>query len=158
VTHGCDYPPDVVHLPRITSTGIPKDASSGEIDRLVRERHAAGLPLYELDRALLAALRPDLLVTQGLCDVCAIPEALAREAACDLPGSCQVLSLAPVTLADVFANVLDIGVATDRADTARTLVNQLRSRVNRIAHLTSQVSRRPRVTLLEWLDPLYSCG
>src|SRR5512146_1664588 len=84
VTHGCDYPAEVTRLPRVTSTGIPHEASSAEIDRLVRERHAAGLPLYHLDRELLVRLRPDLLVTQGLCDVCAVADRDARAVAAEL--------------------------------------------------------------------------
>jgi iron complex transport system substrate-binding protein len=158
VTHGCDYPASVTRLPRVTSTGIPTDASIAEIDRLVRERHAAGLPLYDLDEPLLARLRPDLLVTQGLCDVCAIPDATAREVACGLPGTPAVVSLAPRTLVDVFANILELGQLTGREAESLALVRELRARVERVKTLAEFVPVRPRVTLLEWLDPLYACG
>lgn len=158
ITHGCDYPPAVARLPRVTSTGIPEDATSAEIDRLVRERHHAGLPLYDIDTALLARLQPDLLVTQGLCDVCAVPDATARDVACGLPGRPAVVSLAPRSLADVFANVLELGQLTHRAAEAASLVSDLRRRVDRVREGTESVERRPRVSLLEWLDPLYACG
>lgn len=158
VTHGCDYPPALARLPRVTSTGIPRDASSAEIDRLVRERHRAGLPLYDIDVALLARLQPDLLVTQGLCDVCAVPDAAARNVACSLPGQPAVVSLAPRTLEDVFANVLELGQLTHRTVEAASLVSDLRRRVVRVRERTGSVERKPRVSLLEWLDPLYACG
>jgi iron complex transport system substrate-binding protein len=158
VTHGCDYPPRVARLPRVTSTGIPKDATSGEIDRLVRERHAAGLPLYDLDTELLTRLRPDLLVTQGLCDVCAVPDATTRHVAYELPGRPAVVSLAPRSLVDVFANILELGQLTGREAQAVSLVRELRTRVEAVRERTAGVEQRPRVSLLEWLDPLYACG
>jgi iron complex transport system substrate-binding protein len=158
VTHGCDFPESVTRLPRVTSTGIPHDASSGEIDRLVRERHAAGLPLYDLDRPLLTRLRPDLLVTQGLCDVCAVPDSDARNVAAELPGCPAVVSLAPRTLEDVFANILELGHLTGRHSEALLLVSDLRDRTDRVRNLSARAADQPRVTLLEWLDPLYACG
>jgi len=158
VTHGCDYPPGVTRLPRVTSTGIPKDASSAEIDRLVRERHAAGLPLYDLDAGLLARLRPDLLVTQGLCDVCAVPDATVRDVACGLPEQPAVVSLAPRSVADVFANILELGHLTGRQAAALQLVQELRSRVEAVREQTESMPERPRVSLVEWLEPLYASG
>jgi iron complex transport system substrate-binding protein len=158
VTHGCDYPPRVARLPRVTSTGIPRDATSGEIDRLVRERHAAGRPLYDLDAALLTRLLPDLLVTQGLCDVCAVPDKTARDVACGLPGRPAVVSLAPRSLADVFANILELGYLTGRQAEALRLVRDLRARVDAVRERTEPLPERPRVSLIEWLEPLYACG
>lgn len=158
VTHGCDFPPAVARLPRVTSTGIPKEASSAEIDRLVRERHGAGLPLYDIDIDLLSRLQPDLLVTQGLCDVCAVPDAMARDVAHGLPGRPTVVSLAPRTLADVFANILELGRLTASGARAAALVSHLRRRVERVRERTQAGVRRPRVSFLEWLDPLYACG
>ena len=158
VTHGCDYPEEVTRLPRVTRTGIPHGASSAEIDRLVRERHAAGLPLYDLDRELLTRLRPDLLVTQGLCDVCAVPDRDVRDVAADLPGCPVVTSLAPRTLEDVFANIMELGQLTGRRAEAVFLISGLRGRTDRVREMTGRAGNRPRVTLLEWLDPLYACG
>lgn len=157
VTHGCDFPGSITRLPRVTSTGIPKDASSAEIDRLVRERHAAGLPLYDLDRHLLRQLRPDLLVTQGLCDVCAVPDTAARDVAAGLPGCPAVVSFAPRTLDDVFANVIELGQLTGREAEAARLVAGLQARTESVRNRVAGAPRL-RVTLLEWLDPLYACG
>lgn len=157
VTHGCDYPPSVSRLPRITSTGIPADASSGEIDRLVRWRHAAGLPLYDLDEALLRRLAPDLMVTQGLCDVCAVADSDARAVAARLPGTVDVISLAPVLLADVLANILELGDRTGTAPRAQALVAEAVSRIAAVRGKTEGLPQR-RVSLLEWVDPLYAAG
>src|SRR5579871_344624 len=102
VTHECDYPPSVLSLPKVTRTLIPHDASSQQIDALVRERLKTQRALYTLDMPILEGLRPDLLVTQALCDVCAVAEAEVQEAACRLPGSPRVLNLEPMSLEEVF--------------------------------------------------------
>src|SRR5215510_5695047 len=86
VTHECDYPADVAGLPRVTRTSIPHDASSREIDALVREQLKTERALYTLDMPALETLAPDLIVTQALCDVCAVAEAEVTAAACALPG------------------------------------------------------------------------
>ena len=158
VSHSCDWPPPVSDLPCVTSTAIPKGASAAEIDSAVRERHAAGLPLYEVDEARLAALAPDLIVTQGLCDVCAVTEDQARTACGGLPARVEILSLAPLSLADVYANIVDLGRATGRATEARHLVASLAQRTDRVAGAVRDAGARPRVTLLEWLTPFYAGG
>ncbi|MEM6757360.1 MAG: cobalamin-binding protein, partial [Planctomycetota bacterium] len=92
-THECDFPPGVRTLPRVTRTLIPDDATSGEIDALVRERLKTERALYTLDLPMLEELRPDLIVTQALCDVCAVAEAEVTSAACSLPGRPRVINL-----------------------------------------------------------------
>jgi iron complex transport system substrate-binding protein len=157
VTHGCDYPPSVAALPRITSTGIPVDAPSGEIDRLVSARHAAGLPLYDVDEPLLRSLAPDLLVTQGLCDVCAVADDDARAVAARLPGGAEVISLAPTVLVDVLDNILELGERTGTIERARALVADARRRIALVRRTADPLPRR-RVSLLEWVDPVYAAG
>ena len=157
ISHGCDYPESISGLPRVTSTAIPKDASSLEIDRLVRERHAAGLPLYELDHALLKRLDPQLLVSQGLCDVCAVATDQARAAIDEACIRAEVISLAPTTLSDVLANILELGAATGTLGRAQELVGELEERVERVRRRV-EGRARPRVTLLEWVDPPYAAG
>src|SRR5437762_1058971 len=129
VTHECDYPLCVKALPKVTRTLIPHDASSREIDERVRERLATRRALYTLDVLALEALRPDLLVTQALCDVCAVAEAEVNAAACSLPGRPRVLNLEPMSLADVLATLLQVGEAAGRADRAREVVSGLRAPV-----------------------------
>ena len=160
VTHECDHPPFVRELPKITHTLIPHDASSGRIDALVREQLTAERALYHLDMDALMALAPDLIVTQALCDVCAVAEAEVLEAACRLPGSPPVVNLEPMTLAEVFEAIGAVGAAAGRTDRAATVVAGLRARVDAVAARTATIpeSERPRVAFLEWIDPLFNGG
>ena len=115
VTHECDYPASVLGLPKVTRTLIPTNASSGAIDALVRDRLGAQSALYTLDMEALERLAPDLIVTQALCDVCAVSEDEVSNAACLLPSGPKVINLEPETLGDVLACIRDVGVATGNA-------------------------------------------
>src|SRR5262249_30187493 len=112
VTHECDYPPFVRALPRVTRTLIPHDATSREIDELVRERLKIQRALYTLNLPRLEQLRPELIVTQALCDVCAVAEAEVKAAACSLPGRPRVVNLEPARLAEVFDSIRLVAAAT----------------------------------------------
>ena len=158
VTHECDYPPSVRRLPKVTNTLIPHDASSGTIDALVRDRLATGNALYTLDLPVLERLRPDLLVTQALCDVCAVAEVEVQAAACSLPGQPRVVNLEPETLEEVFESIAMVGEAVGREAQARDVIGTLRARVRAVADRVEGSGERPRVVVLEWLDPLFTCG
>lgn len=160
VTHECDFPPSVLALPKVTHTLIPHDASSAEIDALVRERLKTQLALYTLDMPVLERLAPNLLVTQALCDVCAVAEAEVTEAACRLPGQPRVLNLEPMSLEDVFDTLHLVGAATGREAEAKQVVAALHQRVAAVAERTATIphSERPRVAFLEWLNPLFNGG
>jgi iron complex transport system substrate-binding protein len=158
VTHECDYPPDVTSLPKITRTLIPHDATSRDIDALVRNRLRTQKALYTLDHRLLEELAPDLIVTQGLCDVCAVAQEEVEEAACSLPRRPRVINLEPACLDDVLACLTQIGDAAGIADRAATEVRSLRSRITAVEHRSSAVSDPLRVTLLEWIDPPFTSG
>jgi iron complex transport system substrate-binding protein len=158
VTHECDYPPFVRGLPKVTKTLIPHDASSGEIDRLVRDRLKTQRALYTLDLPQLEQLKPDLIVTQALCDVCAVAEAEVQQAACSLPGSPQVINLEPMSLSDVFDTLRVVAAKTGITDKGEQIIAGLQGRVDRIAKRSATIQNRPRVVLLEWIDPPFSCG
>lgn len=158
VTHECDFPASVSRLPKVTSTLIPTDASSAEIDRLVREKLGGQAALYTLNRDVLEQLRPDLIVTQALCDVCAVAEDEVKNAACALPGQPRVINLEPQTLAQVLDCVRHVGEAAGVERHAREVVAALRQRVDLVAARSAQAGSRPRVALLEWLDPPFSAG
>lgn len=158
VTHECDFPPSVKKLPKVTNTLIPNDASSAEIDRLVRERLGGKSALYTLDMAALESLRPDLIVTQALCDVCAVAEDEVKNAACMLPGTPRVINLEPETLGEVLDCIRQVGVAAGIERRARDVVSALRERVDAVVTRTERAGDRPRVALLEWLDPPFSTG
>ncbi|HXZ43695.1 MAG TPA: cobalamin-binding protein [archaeon] len=158
VTHECDFPAVVRKLPKVTRTLIPTEAPSAEIDRLVRERLRTTQALYTLDLPTLEALRPDLIVTQALCDVCAVAEDEARVAAGRLPGGPRVVNLEPQTLAQIFDAIRHVAKATGAAGVAEEVVGGLTARVEAVVSRTATLRHRPRVALLEWLDPPFSCG
>ncbi len=160
VTHECDYPPSVKHLPKVTRTLIPHDATSGEIDALVRERLESQSALYTLDMEILERLRPELLVTQALCDVCAVAHAEVTSAACSLPGQPRVLNLEPMSLDDVYDTLHMVGAAAGVEARAKQVVDGLKQRVTTVAERTASipVGERPRVAFLEWIDPPFNGG
>jgi len=158
VTHECDYPPFVRQLPKVTRTLIPAEASSGEIDRLVRQRLQTERALYTLELPVLQALRADLIVTQALCDVCAVAEDEVRAAACMLPDRPRVINLEPQTLSEVLASIRQVAVAVGVDRSAEEAITGLTARVAAVVTRTAKLQRRPRVALLEWIDPPFSCG
>jgi iron complex transport system substrate-binding protein len=158
VTHECDFPAFVRELPKVTRTLIPSDAPSAEIDRLVRERLRTEKALYTLELPTLEALRPDLIVTQALCDVCAVAEREVQAAACSLPGHPRVINLEPQSLAEVFAAIRQVAEAAGIRERADQVVAALSSRVTAVAARSAAMQHHPRVALLEWLDPPFSCG
>jgi iron complex transport system substrate-binding protein len=158
VTHECDYPPAVQRLPKVTRTLIPAEASSSQIDRLVRERLLTDRALYTLNLPVLQELRPDLIVTQALCDVCAVDEEEVRAAACVLPGGPRVINLEPQTLSEVLASIRQVAAAAGADRVGEEVIDELTARVKAVITRTAQVQRPVRVALLEWLDPPFSCG
>ena len=158
VTHECDYPPFVRKLPKVTRTLIPHDASSRDIDALVRERLKTQRALYTLDIPTLERLRPELIVTQALCDVCAVAEAEVTAAACMLPGRPKVVNLEPMRLVEVFACLRLVGEAAGVSRRASEVVARLQARVAAVENRTRGIADRPRVVLLEWIDPPFCSG
>ncbi len=161
VTHECDYPQSVKSLPKVTRTIIPHDASSVEIDSLVRTQLKSTNALYSLNMDLLKEIAPDLIVTQALCNVCAVAEEEVREAACTLPGKPNVINLEPMTLDDVFETIRLVGEATGYEDKAEDVLSALQKRVESVKQRTVaniSIEKRPRVVFLEWIDPPFNPG
>ena len=158
VTHECDYPPSVRKLPKVTRTLIPTDASSVEIDRLVREQLKSDNALYTLDLAVLRELKPDLIVTQALCDVCAVAEDEVRSVACNLPGNPRVINLEPETLPEVLTALRQVATAAGVERHGEGVIADLTARIEAVVARSTRVQHQPRVALLEWLDPPFSCG
>jgi iron complex transport system substrate-binding protein len=157
VTRECDFPKSVLELPKVTRTSIPRDATSAQIDEMVRQRVGGNLALYQLDEPTLAALHPDLIVTQTLCDVCAVDESAVRAAACAMPWGPRVVTQNPSSLEDVFDSIHEIAAAVGAQERAETAVAALKRRVAAVASRISAVKARPTVVFLEWIDPLF-CG
>ena len=158
VTHECDWPSEVKRLPRVTRTLIPKDASSTEIDALVRDQLRTRQALYTLDMSLLETLRPDLIVTQALCDVCAVADDDVHAATQSLSTRPQVINLAPRSFGDVLDCLRLVGSAAQVPARAEHVIASLRARIDALAVRSAAAVRRPRVVLLEWLMPPFSCG
>lgn len=156
VTHECDFPPSVRALPKVTRTLVPTDATSGQIDELVRERMKTDRALYTLDLPTLEALAPDVIVTQTLCGVCAVAEEEVRAAACELPAAPTIINLEPKNLEQVLESIADVARTLD-VPFDRVLAG-LRGRIDNVVARGSRLDRRPRVALLEWIDPPFACG
>jgi iron complex transport system substrate-binding protein len=157
VTHECDYPPAALAAERVTRDVLPAGLSAAEIDAAVRERTLDGGAIYELDREAIAALSPDLIVTQALCPVCAVSYAEVAELSEMLPSRPRVISLDPHTLAETLQDICTLAEATDRRKRGAELVSEATARIERIKLAVSK-QPRPRVVALEWLDPVYVAG
>ncbi|HEY0396366.1 MAG TPA: cobalamin-binding protein [Candidatus Elarobacter sp.] len=157
VTHECDFPEEAQTRPALTSSLLPHELDAAGIDRHVRARVHAGSSLYGLDDAQLAALEPDLIVTQELCAVCAVSYEIVDRAAKRLRGDPRVVSLEPSSLEDVFSTIAFLGDLVGAQDGAARLLAELRARANA---LRTRVAGRPRarVLVLEWTEPAMSAG
>jgi len=158
VTHECDYPPEALRLPKVTSSSGPDLDDPGEIDRHVRAAMHAGSSLYALDGALLERLAPDLIVTQELCPVCAVSYEIVARAATRLRSDPRIISLEPYSLEDVLANIALLGEVTGKADEARRLVQELRLRIAALKREVPSPFGRMRTLVLEWTEPPMSAG
>jgi iron complex transport system substrate-binding protein len=157
VTHECDYPAEARRLPHLTRSVIPEGLSPGEIDAAVREITGRGEALYKLDEAALRELEPDLIVTQAVCEVCAVSYDDVRAVAARLPGRPEVLSLDPSRLADVLADVETLARAAGVAEAGARLRAALERRLEEVARAVAGAAR-PRVLTLEWLEPPFVGG
>lgn len=157
VTHECDHPPQARSLPQLTRTVLSPELSSAEIDKAVKARVAEGRALYELDEERLAALAPDLIVTQAICAVCAVSYEDVLEVAARLPGSPRVVQQDPSTLGEMLEDVIRLGEATGIAAQAHELRGELEGRLATVRAAVSGAIP-PRVIALEWLNPPYVGG
>jgi iron complex transport system substrate-binding protein len=159
VTHECDSPPAVRHLPRVTAATIDAFAAAGAIDAEVRRQSAVEAPLFALLADRIAELGGDVLVTQALCDVCAVSEQDVRALAADLVPTPAVVTLSGSTLDGVFADVSRVADALGAPERGAELLSSLRGRMRRL-HETLAAARapRPRVAVIEWTEPVFAAG
>ena len=157
VTHECDYPPEAAGKPHLTRSLVPPGLSAGEIDAAVRRLTGEGRHLYELDEPALAELEVDLIVTQAVCEVCAVSYDDVVAVAERLPSRPRVVSLDPSNLAEVLADVPRLGEAAGVADRAARLRADLERRLETVRRAVEGADR-PTVLALEWLDPPFIGG
>ncbi len=157
ISHDCDYPPEIRSKPVLSEAIVTTALPSGVIDARIRAQIHKGKSVYHLDEAQLAALTPELILTQELCEVCAPSYTLVQEAAKVLEGEAKLVSLEPLGFADILDNILLVGELTGTQARAQALVTKLRIRIDRVKSKVSGLST-PRVICLEWLDPIFIAG
>jgi len=171
ITHECDYPSSVSGKPPLTASRISHETmSSLEIDHAVRSQLDGHGSIYDLNENLLAELKPDLIITQELCEVCAVSYKTVQKAAKMFVADATVVSLEPNTIADIFENVKTIGELCGVSHKAERVVAELQNRLDKIRNRVSEnetnpkseirnpESNRPRVFMLEWLEPPFAPG
>ena len=157
VTHECDYPDDVQSKRRVVHSRIDTDADSGAIDAQVKSFLVSGQSVYELDVAAVTDLAPNLIITQGLCEVCALPYDDVASFAKKADNAPDIVSLNPTSLNDVFDDIIRVGESAGVVDIARTKVAELQRRVDAVCERVKDLQVR-KVACLEWLDPLMVGG
>lgn len=159
VSHRCDYPPEVVGKPAVSELLVRKVArTSAQMDAAMQQQVSSGRAVYELDTRLLRELLPDLIVTQEICEVCAVPAGLTHDVARGLVKEPLVVSLRADRLGDIIENIRRLGTVTQRRPEAEMLLSRMEERIRRVTGIAGRAPVRPRVAFLEWLDPPWVAG
>lgn len=159
VSHECDYPAEVNGKPRVTHCEVyGKGLPSAEVDRWVSQALSSNGTLYTIDEPLLRSLEPDVIVTQQLCDVCAIDYRSVLAIAHSLPSEPKLVSLSPASFADVMDDIRRVAAALGAPERGEALVASLEERVEAVHARASRAASRPRCVQVEWIDPLYCSG
>jgi iron complex transport system substrate-binding protein len=159
ISHECDYPPSIRHLPIMVEPMIPSHGlASAAIDTHVRQLVASGQRLYRLKDQLLRQAQPELILSQDLCHVCAITPDQLQDAIGSMPRQPTILTLNPSSVLDVIDDVVRIGDAAGRSADGHRLAAHLRDRLDAVHRRIEAISHRPRVVCIEWLSPLYVAG
>jgi iron complex transport system substrate-binding protein len=156
ISHECDYPGAIRHLPRVTTTPIDQTSSGGAIDAEVRRLKQSGRPVIAVDSEQIRRLQPDLIITQGLCEVCAVSDGVVHRLAEAIDPLPRILSLSARDLAGIWGDIRDVGAALDLDEAAEELLVGLQARLRELP--TPALSRAARILCVEWLDPLYLAG
>lgn len=158
-SHECDYPASVQRLPALTAPKFDPDGTSYAIDRRVKAILQEALSVYRVDAERLRTLRPDVIVTQAQCEVCAVSVQDVEQAVSDwLDARPRIVSLAPSALTDVWADIERVAVALGAPERGRELVAALRRRIAAVVERVGAAAERPRVACIEWIDPLMAAG
>lgn len=156
-SHECDWPPEAADLPAVNYSRVDPDASPESINEQVVEAEEGG-GVYGIDLDALERADPDVVVSQGVCDVCAVDSVLVEEAVAELGLDCEVVATDPHSLDDMLGDVLRLGRVFDREDRARAVVDDLRERVDRVEERAKRAGDRPRVAVLDWTEPVMVAG
>jgi iron complex transport system substrate-binding protein len=158
ISHECDWPPDVLDRPRMSRPRFnPDGMTSGEIDQALRDAMAQHGSAYEVDDALLSELKPDVILTQAVCEVCAVPTPGVRELVQRRQLDASVVSLDAHTVQDILDSIIQVGAATGAEGQAADVVAALKERIDVVRNAVKD-QPRPRVLAIEWLDPPFAPG
>jgi iron complex transport system substrate-binding protein len=159
VTFECDHPGDARTKPVVSDTALPSDRplDAGEIDAEVRERMDARQPLYVLDKELMGQIDPDLILTQDLCRVCAVPTGQVQDALDEIGCRSEVVSMDPHSLKEILESFLEVGRATGAEGRAKELVEELRARIDEVRRVATRLPTI-RTFCMEWLQPPFAGG
>src|SRR5690242_9581741 len=159
VSHECDYPEEAKARPRATHCPIHNAGlTSRQVDAWVRQSIQENGTIYTINEPLLRELRPDVILTQQLCDVCAVGYGTVARLAATLPDRPQVVNLEPNSLSDIFADIERVAGTCRVPDSATELIRQLSARVEAVRDRTARIAHRPRCFLMEWVDPPFCSG
>ena len=159
VSHDCDFPRETNERPRVTDCPVHNAGlTSEEVDEWVRGSLRENGTIYTIDEPLLRELQPDVILTQRLCDVCAVGYGTVARLTESLPGPPRVVNLEPSSLLDIFDDVRRVAEVCDVPERADKLVAKLSQRVERVQHRASRIANRPRCFLMEWVDPPFCSG
>lgn len=158
ISHECDFPEGLLKLPRVSRPRFdPTSLASGEIDRAVREAMATYGSVYEIDTTILATLNPSIVLTQAVCEVCAVPTSGVQEALGSLGLEAEIISLDAHSIEDILDSLIQVGEAVGHVAVAQTKALALRDRLSTVQEAVSQAPRI-RVLAIEWLDPPFAPG
>ena len=158
-SHECDYPESVKTLPICSDAKFLPGANSAQIDQQVKEILTEALSIYEIDKVLIQSLKPDVIITQAQCEVCAVSLKDVEEALSNLVNAeTKIISLEPNTLADIFREIKEISVILDVEEAGNTLIEDLEERIDLIKHKLKFFPAKPKVALIEWLSPIMVAG
>lgn len=159
VSHECDFPAEANARPRVTHCAVHNTGlTSGEIDQWVRRALRDNGTIYTIDELLLRQLRPDVILTQKLCDVCAVGYGTVARLAETLPGPPKLVNLEPTSLSDIFDDIRRVAEACGVPERARGIITRLSERVEAVQVRAGRISNRPRCFLMEWVDPPFCSG
>ena len=159
ITHECDFPPSISNKPHLTASRISHETmTSAEIDHAVRSQLDGHGSIYDLNTDLLAELKPDLILTQELCDVCAVSYKTVEKAAKMYVAEARVVSLEPNTIEDIFSNIKTVGALCGVSEKAEEVVENLRKRLKYVRAQSAKSLSQPKVFMLEWLEPPFAPG
>ena len=158
VSHECDYPDFIKGIKKVTSSVIPNNLNQNSIDSLVKKAVENNIPLYKVDKDEILKINPDLIITQGLCDVCSISEnvieATLKNNLCTLTSNTKIISLNGTTFEEICSDIMMIGKAVNKEETAKKIIAEATRKKKRVTRKTTDKS----ILLLEWIDPYFTAG